>query len=68
MTEYMRLLEDDDVMRDVRKRRAEASADLLRFRGDMEGFNRFVEAQVEALGFRSVPAGNGTTRQVRIGR
>jgi len=65
MTEYMRLVQDD-VMEDVWKRKAEASADLLRFRGNMEGFHRYVEEQTNALGFRSEPTGHGTVRLVRI--
>jgi hypothetical protein len=67
MTEYMKLVEEDDIMKDVRKRKAEVSADLLRFKDDMEGFHRYVEEQTNALGFRSEPTGHGTYRLVRIG-
>ncbi|MDR1786041.1 MAG: hypothetical protein LBR23_06230 [Spirochaetaceae bacterium] len=66
MTEYMELMQEDDVMQDVRKRRAEASKIFLSFGDDMEGFNRYVEEQTKAFGYRSEPTGHGTTRLVRI--
>jgi hypothetical protein len=67
MTEYMKLVEEDDIMKDVRKRKAAASATLLRFKDDLEGLHRYVEEQTNALGFRSEPTGHGTNRLVRIG-
>jgi hypothetical protein len=66
MTEYMELMQDDDVMQDVRKRRAEASKIYLSFRGNMEGFNRYVDEQTKAFGYRSEPTGHGTYRLVKI--
>jgi hypothetical protein len=66
MTEYMELMQDDDVMQDVRKRRAEASKTFLSFGDDMEGYNRYVDEQTKAFGYRSEPTGHGTTRLVRI--
>jgi hypothetical protein len=41
-------------------------ATLERFGNDMEGYHRYVEAEMNALGYRYEPTGHGTTRLVKI--
>jgi len=66
MNEYEAIFFEDDIMQDVWKRKAEASEERRRFKGDMEGYHRYVETQMNALGFRYEPTGNGTNRLVKI--
>jgi hypothetical protein len=58
--------ENDEIMREMRDRQAEVRAIQKRFEGDPEGYRRFMDAQIEALGFRNEPTGHGTTRLVKM--
>jgi len=58
---------NDEIMCEMRERQAEVRAIKERFKGDPEGYRRFMDAELAKLGFGWAPAGeDGANRLVRI--
>ncbi|MDR0656452.1 MAG: hypothetical protein LBG22_09080 [Treponema sp.] len=68
MTEYQSLFEEDEIMQDVWKRKAEVSKMYERYKNDPEGLRREQDARLAQFGFRLAPTGDedGTSVLVPI--